>query len=195
MNQETKNKLIDLHDQAKHHLYWTSFDTKLFRDLDDVYNEMIKTLSEDCGALFSHDGTIYYKSKYGAVAMSMVHGLRSKMCYESVLDRGSKEFSNLIMMMQNFLMIVHQCIDDKGEPCYPTEVNSKVKFRSMIKSEYKEDGEYKGWVKICEVKKEDKEKVIELYEHLRDKSKHAKEFFDKYIEDLKNGKNDYYRFI
>lgn len=193
--QQKMNKLKELHERVKHHPYWLGFDSGLFNDVREMYYEMIEILSKESGALFSHDGTIYYKTPYGAVGLSMVHELRSYLSVGNHYEKGSEKFGKMIMYMQNFLMIIHQLIDGQGEPSYVTERNTIVKYRGTIKAQYKEDGDYKGWIKICEVKEEDREKVIQLYEYLGNKSKYNKEWFDKYIEDLKVGDTEYFKFI
>lgn len=190
--EQKMNKLKELHDRVKEHPYWLNFDSGLFRDVNQMYEEMIKILSETSPAVFSHDGMIYYANQYGAVGLSLVHDLRNRMCYGSKYEKGSEKFGKMIWVMQTFLMIIHQYIDGEGEPQYKTIPNDIAKYSGTIKAECRGA---KGWIKVCEVKEEDRQKVVELYEYLRNKSPYNKEWYDKYIEDLKVGDTDYFRFV
>lgn len=187
-----KEVLREIHDRVKNHPYWISFDTFLFRDVRDDFEQMIKLLD---GPMFSRDGRMVYSNPYSAVALHMCHGLREMMWRESDFEKGSKESSRLIMLLQNFLMIVHQYVDDCGTPCYFVQASGKKTFDSVIKAQYVGNGEEHGYCVVCEVKKEDRDKVIELYEYLKNKSPYNKEWFEKYIHNLKTGNTDYYKFV
>lgn len=197
---EKKVEIQKLHNKIKESPYWLNFDKDYLPELRKDYHNLT-LLVGDLSVIIGHsvNKELIFDDRYTPLLTWMTHDVNSFCQRLHMYEPSDKRFTNKIVYLQQYLMGVHQMLDEVDEPRiigtepdgWPYKLKTVRVEDPAVNPKMWYDG---GWCRICEIPKKYKADVIKFYEDYLEITRH-KDTVQKIIDEIKSDTNFYYRFV